>query len=163
MMPLSTASRLIPRISTVDFITPREHAPWLGGNAAANVRELIGMLQLVLELAWNWLGTGLKNDLPSRSISIEFDSRRREMEEKLREEERKMRRLRFVVDLAQALLMQQPDLTLREAFDIMRDTKKAALALFPDKESVYELIYAPRFRKIIAERFVVSGGLTPQK
>ena len=82
------------------------------------------------------------------------------MKEKLMEEEKKMRRLRFVVDLAQAILMQQPDLTLREAFDIMRDTKKAALNLFPDKEQVYELIYTPRFRKIISARFVIQGGLS---
>lgn len=80
------------------------------------------------------------------------------MKEKLIEEERKIRRLRFIVDLAQAVLMQQHDLTLREAFDIMRDTKKAALNLFPDKESVYELIYTPKFRKIISERFVIRGG-----
>ncbi len=82
------------------------------------------------------------------------------MKEKLMEEERNMRRLRFVVDLAQAILMQQTDLTLREAFDIMQDTKKAALSLFPDKESVYELIYTPKFRKIISERFVIPGGLS---
>ena len=53
------------------------------------------------------------------------------------EEEKNMRRLRFIVDLAQAILMQQSDLTLKEAFDIMKDTKKAALNLFPDKEHVY--------------------------
>jgi hypothetical protein len=82
------------------------------------------------------------------------------MKDKLLEEEINMRRLRFIVDLAQAILIQQSDLTLREAFDIMRDTKKAALNLFPDKESVYELIYGPRFRKIISERFVISGGLS---
>lgn len=82
------------------------------------------------------------------------------MKDKLIEEERNMRRLRFIVDLAQAVLMQQSDLTLREAFDIVRDTKKAALNMFPDKESVYELIYAPKFRKIIADRFVIQGGLS---
>ncbi len=71
-----------------------------------------------------------------------------------------MRRLRFIVDLAQAVLQQQPDLTLREAFDLVRDTKKAALNLFPDKEQVYDLIYATRFRKIIRERFVIPGGLS---
>jgi hypothetical protein len=82
------------------------------------------------------------------------------MKEKLMEEERNMRRLRFIVDLAQAVLMQQSDLTLKEAFTIMRDTKKAALNLFPDKEHVYELIYEPRFRRIITERFVIPGGLS---
>ncbi len=82
------------------------------------------------------------------------------MKEKLIEEEKNMRRLRLIVDLAQAVLMQQADLTLREAFDIMRNTKKAALNLFPDKEHVYDLIYASRFRKIINERFVIPGGLS---
>jgi len=82
------------------------------------------------------------------------------MKEKLMEEEKRMRRLRFIVDLAQAVLMQQNDLTLKEAFAIMKDTKRAALLLFPEKEDVYELIYAPRFRRIIAERFVIPGGLS---
>jgi hypothetical protein len=85
------------------------------------------------------------------------------MKEKLQDEERRMRRLRFIVDLAQAILIQQHDLTLREAFDIVRDTKKAVLNLFPDKESVYELIYAPKFKKIIVERFVIPGGLSAKK
>ena len=42
------------------------------------------------------------------------------MNEKLQDEERRMRRLRFIVDLAQAVLIQQHDLTLREAFEIMQ-------------------------------------------
>jgi hypothetical protein len=81
------------------------------------------------------------------------------MKEALLEEDKKMRLLKFVVDLNQAILMQQVDLTLREAFQIMRDTKKAVLNLFPEKEGTYELIYAPRFRRIIEERFVIPGGL----
>lgn len=81
------------------------------------------------------------------------------MKDALLEEDRRMRLLRFVVDLNQALLMQQMDLTLREAFQIVRDTRKAVLNLFPDKEGAYELIYAPRFRRIIRERFVIPGGL----
>jgi hypothetical protein len=82
------------------------------------------------------------------------------MDKELREEEKKMRLLRFVVDIAQATLMQQADLTMREAFEIMRNTKQAALNLFPGKEDVYDLIYAPRFRRILSERFVIVGGLS---
>ena len=81
------------------------------------------------------------------------------MSEALQEEERKLRMLRFVVDINQAILMQQKDLTLREAFDILKNTKQAVLNLFPDKESVFELVYTPRFRRIIRERFVIPGGL----
>ncbi len=79
------------------------------------------------------------------------------MKEALQDEDRRVRRLRIVVDLAQAVLMQS-DLTLREAFDIVADTKKAALALFPGKGDVFDLIYAPRLRRIIRERFVIIGG-----
>jgi hypothetical protein len=79
--------------------------------------------------------------------------------EALREEEKRMRMLRFIVDVNQAVLMQQSDLTLREAFDILTNTKKAVLNLFPDKESVFELVYSPRFRRIIRDRFVIPGGL----
>jgi hypothetical protein len=81
------------------------------------------------------------------------------MKEALQEEEKKMRLLRFVVDLNQAVLMQQADLTMREAFDILKNTREAALNLFPDKEDVFELIYTPRFRRIIRERFLIPGGL----
>jgi hypothetical protein len=71
-------------------------------------------------------------------------------------EEKNMRRLRLVVDLAQAVLMQS-DLTLQESLDLMENTKKAALSLFPDKEAVYDLVYTPRFRRIIEERFTIPG------
>ena len=81
------------------------------------------------------------------------------MIEALREEEKKLRLVRFIVDLNQAVLMQQTDLTLREAFDILSNTRKAVLNLFPDKESVFDLVYSPRFRRIIRERFVIRGGL----
>jgi hypothetical protein len=80
-------------------------------------------------------------------------------EDLIREEDKKMRRLRFIVDLAEAVLMQS-QLTLRESLDLMDQTKKAALALFPDKESVFDLIYLPRFRRIIDERFTIPGSLS---
>ena len=80
-------------------------------------------------------------------------------EDLIREEEKKLRRLRFIVDLAQAVLMQSP-LTLREALDLVDQTKKVALALFPDKGPVYDLVYEPRFRRIINEKFTIPGSLS---
>jgi hypothetical protein len=82
------------------------------------------------------------------------------MKQALQEEEKRLRMLRFVVDLNQAILMQQANLTMREAFQIMQDTKKAALNLFPDKEHVFDLIYAPRLRRIIRDRFVIPGTIS---
>ena len=85
------------------------------------------------------------------------------MDQALREEEKKMRLLKFVVNVAQATLMQQADLTMREAFEIMKTTKQAVLNLFPGKEDAYNLIYAPRFRRIISERFIILGGLSKKR
>ena len=85
------------------------------------------------------------------------------MNEALQEEERKLRMLRFVVDLNQAILIQQTDLTLREAFDILKSTRQAARNLFPGKDDVFELLYTPRFRRIIRERFLIAGGLSDKQ
>ena len=80
-------------------------------------------------------------------------------EELLKEEEKKIRRLRFVVDLAEAVLMQS-NLSLQEALELLENTKKAALSLFPDKEFVYDLVYTPRFRRIISARFTIPGSFS---
>ncbi len=81
------------------------------------------------------------------------------MKEELLKEEKNLRRLRFIVDLTEAVLMQS-DLSLRESQELIAGTKRAALALFPDKEFVYDLIYTPRFSRIIAERFTVPGSMS---
>lgn len=77
-------------------------------------------------------------------------------EDALKREEKNMRRLRFIVDLAQAVLMQS-DMTLQEALAMAENTRKAVLNLFPGKDFVYDLVYAPRFRRIIEERFTIPG------
>jgi len=77
-------------------------------------------------------------------------------EELIREEEKRLRRLRFIVNLTEAVLMQS-NLTLSESLDLLEQTRKAALALFPDKEFAYDLIYKPRFRRILDERFTIPG------
>jgi len=74
------------------------------------------------------------------------------IESLIREEDKNLRRLRWIVDLTQAILLQS-DLTLRESLALMNNTKRAVLSLFPDKESAYDLIYASRFRRILDERF----------
>ena len=45
-----------------------------------------------------------------------------------------MRRLRFIVDLTQAILMQS-DLTMREAFDLLGNTKKSGAPSFSGQGS----------------------------
>jgi hypothetical protein len=69
-----------------------------------------------------------------------------------KEENRKIRYLRFLVDLS-ILSIQQDDLLLEEALERVEDVKRAACSLFPGKEDTFELIYRPRFKRVIEERF----------
>ena len=75
------------------------------------------------------------------------------MEEgEVREENRRIRFLRFLVDFS-ILSIQQNDLSFEEASKLAEDAKQAACNLFPGKEEVFELIYRPRFQRVIRERF----------
>ena len=67
-------------------------------------------------------------------------------------EERKIRRLGRAMDVAAALLW-RVDLTLEEAQDVVSHAKQTALQLFPDKEDTFDLIYGPRFRRILTEKY----------
>jgi hypothetical protein len=67
-------------------------------------------------------------------------------------EERKLRRLSRAMDIA-AILLWEVDLSLEEAQEIVKHAKHTALQLFPDKEETFDLIYGPRFRRILAEKY----------
>jgi hypothetical protein len=77
-------------------------------------------------------------------------------EREVREENRKIRFLRFLVDLSLQSI-QQDTLSLEEAFKVVEDVKRAACNLFPGKEETFELIYRPRFDRVIQERFGVTS------
>lgn len=72
--------------------------------------------------------------------------------EALLAEENRLRRLRRAMDTTAALLW-KVDLTLAEAQDVVIHAKRTALQLFPDKEATFELIYSPRFRRILSEKY----------
>jgi hypothetical protein len=85
------------------------------------------------------------------------------MEEKeIREENRKIRFLRYLVDFSLQSI-QQDALSLEEALKVVEEVKRAACNLFPGKEETFELIYRPRFQRIINERFgTPHSTLSPQ-
>ena len=56
------------------------------------------------------------------------------------------------MDVAVALLW-TVDLTLEEAQDVVDHAKRTALQLFPDKEDTFDLIYGPRFRRVLVEKY----------
>ncbi len=76
-------------------------------------------------------------------------------ETEVKEENRRIRYLRFLVDFS-ILSIQQDDLLLEEAQELVENVKRAACGLFPGKEETFELIYRPRFNRVIGERFGVD-------
>lgn len=71
----------------------------------------------------------------------------------LEEERRKIRRLQVMIGMVMSVIGQDSSLTVEEASDLAAGAKKAALAMFPDKELAFDLIYKPRLQRMIRERF----------
>lgn len=67
-------------------------------------------------------------------------------------EEKRIRELQRTVDLA-LLYLQIGPLNIEEASALVEEVKAKALRLFPDKEETFELIYRPRFRRVLNSRF----------
>ena len=69
------------------------------------------------------------------------------------EEQRLIRRLQLMMNLVLQTIAQDTSLTIDEASQMIADTRKAALAMFPGKELAYDLIWRPRFQRLMRERF----------
>ncbi len=74
------------------------------------------------------------------------------MNEDALEEERRFRQLRFVVDFAMEYINNQ-SINHDEVIRIVEGVKKYALKLFPDKEDAFDIIYLPRFKRLLNEKF----------
>ena len=72
--------------------------------------------------------------------------------EELKDEERRLRQLQLVVGLTMSTIS-QTTVSLEEACRMVTAVRQLALRLFPGKELAFELIYQPRFRRLLAERF----------
>jgi hypothetical protein len=68
------------------------------------------------------------------------------------DESRLIRRLQIMMNMVMSVLSQE-DMSLEEASELVANAKRAALAMFPDKELAYDLIYKPRLQRLLRERF----------
>jgi hypothetical protein len=80
-----------------------------------------------------------------------------EREYDLREEQRRIRKLRLVVDVTAQVLAEDEKLTLCEALRLVEAARQAALRLFPEKGDTFDLVSRPRLENIILERFGVTS------
>jgi hypothetical protein len=72
------------------------------------------------------------------------------------EEQRKIRRLQMMMDMVMSVISQDGSLTVDQAAELVADSKKAALAMFPDKELAYNIIYKPRLQRLMRERYRIQ-------
>jgi hypothetical protein len=84
---------------------------------------------------------------------VGFPLPEQESRRELEEEARKIRRLQLMISMVMSVIGQDPSLTLEEASELAAGAKKAALAMFPDKELAFDLLYKPRLQRLIRERF----------
>jgi hypothetical protein len=69
------------------------------------------------------------------------------------DEAKRLRRLQIMISMVSSVISQDPSLTVEEASELAAGAKRAALALFPDKELAYDLLYKPRLQRLMRERF----------
>jgi hypothetical protein len=73
--------------------------------------------------------------------------------QELLDEQRKLRRLQIMVNMVMSVISQDMSMTVDEASEMVADTRRAALAMFPGKELAFDLIYRPRLQRLMRERF----------
>jgi hypothetical protein len=69
------------------------------------------------------------------------------------EEQKLIRRLQMMMNMVMQVIAQDATLSVDEASQMIADSRKAALAMFPGKELAYDLIWRPRFQRLMRERF----------
>ena len=69
------------------------------------------------------------------------------------EEAKLLRRLQMMMNMVTGVIAQDGSLSYDDAAAMVADARNAALAMFPGKELAYDLIWKPRFQRLMRERF----------
>lgn len=69
------------------------------------------------------------------------------------EEQKLIRRMQMMMNMVMQVIAQDSTLSIDDASQMIADSRKAALAMFPGKELAYDLIWKPRFQRLMRERF----------
>jgi hypothetical protein len=94
-----------------------------------------------------------KDAIPASSSEPEAKSQPIQTPDELKEESRKIRRLQIMMNMVMQVIAQDSSLSVEEASEMVADARKATLAMFPDKELAFNLIYWPRLQRLMRERY----------
>jgi hypothetical protein len=100
------------------------------------------------EIPWD-----AESDVPASFPADQAAPQAAQSPEELQEESRKIRRLQMVVNMVMQVIAQDSTLTVDEASEMVADTRRLALGMFPDKELAFNLIYWPRLQRLMRERY----------
>lgn len=79
-------------------------------------------------------------------------------EDTSRDEQRRIRQLRLLVDITAQVLAEDKGLTLCEGLRLVEAARTASQRLFPENHSTFDLVIRPRLERILLERF----GIEPE-
>jgi hypothetical protein len=68
-------------------------------------------------------------------------------------ERKKVRRLQFMMSMVMNVIGQNDRMPIEEASELIASARQAALTMFPGKELAYDLIYRPRFQRLLQEKY----------
>lgn len=72
------------------------------------------------------------------------------------EEQKLIRRMQMMMNMVMQVIAQDGTLSVDDASQMIADSRKAALSMFPGKELAYDLIWRPRFQRLMRERFRIN-------
>jgi hypothetical protein len=68
-------------------------------------------------------------------------------------ERKRVRRLQFMMSMVMNVISQDEKMPVEEASELIASARRAALTMFPGKELAYDLIYRPRFQRLLTEKY----------
>ena len=71
-------------------------------------------------------------------------------------ERKRVRQLQFMMSMVMSVISQDVNMPVEEAAELVASARKAALTMFPGKELAYDLIYRPRFQRLMTEKYNIQ-------
>jgi len=107
-----------------------------------------------MEAGSNPQGPAADSRQPTETLPTPLPSQQQLSQQQADQEEQKLiRRLQMMMNMVMNVIAQDNSLSIDDASQMIADSKKAALAMFPGKELAYDLIWRPRFQRLMRERF----------
>jgi hypothetical protein len=75
------------------------------------------------------------------------------LQDQIEAERKKVRRLQFMMSMVMNVIGQDDHMPIEEASELIASARQAALNMFPGKELAYDLIYRPRFQRLLHEKY----------